>query len=102
MYRSILQYLPPETSTTNPLSSYSSSSISVYGTSLSHSMPPCSSGQKKRLLNATMEYINSIASKYIEELAGKEALATTACEIILQMRDSGHGLTPTGVYLGLL
>jgi hypothetical protein len=49
-----------------------------------------------------LEYINSVAAKYTEELTMKEALATFACEIVLQMRDSGHGFPPTGVHLGLL
>jgi hypothetical protein len=56
----------------------------------------------ERLVTASVEYIKSVASKCTDELTQKEALATSVCEILLQMRDSGHGLTPTGVQLGLL
>jgi hypothetical protein len=54
------------------------------------------------LVTAAVEYITSTASEYAEELTQKEALATSVCEILLQMRENGHGLTPTGVQLGLL
>jgi hypothetical protein len=56
----------------------------------------------ERLVIASIEYIQKVALKFIDELTRKEALAMSVCEILLQMRDSGHGLTPTGVQMGLL
>lgn len=92
----------PETSSTVPILSHSTTSVSLYRTSLSHATPRPSATKEERLLIASMEYVNTVASKYAEELTAGEALATSACEIVLQMRDGGHGLTPTGVHLGLL
>jgi hypothetical protein len=43
-----------------------------------------------------------MASKFIDVLTQIEALAMSVYEILLQMRDIGHGLTPTGVQIGLL
>jgi hypothetical protein len=90
----------PDISTAVPTSSNSASSVSR--TIRLQPTLHYFATKEERLCNVSMEYITSVAAKYTEELTMKEALATSACEIVLQMRNSGHGLTPTGVHLGLL
>jgi hypothetical protein len=82
----------PTTASSIPVAS----SPSIPATSFPELTLQSNRNANERLVTASVEYIKSIASKCTDELT------TSVCEILLQMRDSGHGLTPTGVQLGLL
>jgi hypothetical protein len=84
------------TSSTAPSSSSFNTSLSV---STDTSDPPLNNDE------IIAEIVNIMGMAVTGNEAGnlkKEGMAATICELILQMRENGHGLTPTGVELGLI
>jgi hypothetical protein len=87
---------------TSSISTSSSSSSSSCSCSLNSADAPGQQLNNDEILARIVAMVREDVTKNEVGNSKKEGMAATICELILQMRENGHALTPTGVELGLL